>query len=187
MTRALVLVSGFSGPGLEWRCSPLRTRAAFHGWKAIYFHRRLPFGPIDAAASRLANDVCDMQPDFERIALLGHSMGGLVATHASLLHPVDAVVTIGTPHQGTVPQLPSFVPMLRSVRQMATGSRYLSDIDVPSWTPTLAVRCRRDLIVRPECSVPARKHDELEVDTGHLRAIFSIDVADAVFDWLNQS
>ncbi len=183
---ALVLVSGFMAPGLEWRRSPLRTEATAHARKAIYFHARLPFGPIHSSAERLADLVRSLRQDFDGVALLGHSMGGLVAVHASLLEPVDAVVTIGTPHQGVTTPLQAIIqPICRATRQMAAGSRYLSALDVPA-SPLLAVVCRRDRLVRPDRSAPVRPHDELLVDTGHVGAIFSTEVAAGVFAWLDR-
>src|SRR5664279_5408272 len=101
MSRALVFVGGFAAPGNEWPLTPIRRSAREQGWRTKYFNERLAFGPITTSAERLVNLIDELHRIHDTIVVIGHSMGGLVAEHAAALGaPIDALVTIGTPHQG---------------------------------------------------------------------------------------
>src|SRR5271157_2920889 len=101
MSRALVFVGGFAAPGNEWPLTPIRRRAREKGWRTKYFNERLAFGPLTTSAERLVRLIEQLAQTHDSIVVIGHSMGGLVTEHAAALGaPMDAVVTIGTPHQG---------------------------------------------------------------------------------------
>lgn len=84
-------------------------------------------GAIDAAVRQMYRQT-GLTP-----VLVGHSMGGLAARawlaaqvlRPGMLAPVHAVVTVGTPHQGT--WLARFALSVNA-RQMRMGSRWLSEL-----------------------------------------------------------
>lgn len=90
---------------------------------------------VRMAARRLATTVeaiCD-QTGYERIHVVGHSMGGLVARYYVQRLGGDArvhtLVTLGTPHQGT--RAARLLP--RGVfRQLAPGSELIAELDEPA-------------------------------------------------------
>lgn len=61
---------------------------------------------IDAMAERLAvflRRVLEVSPDADKVDLVAHSLGGVVARHVILDYgiPVGSLVTLGSPHGGT--------------------------------------------------------------------------------------
>ena len=149
----LLLVSGFLGPGMEWRTSPIRLEARDHGWEPRYFHRRLVLARVDTNGERLAETVEILHRRFATVAVVGHSMGGLIAEHAAAIGaPIDAMVTLGTPHRGLpVP------PSVGAAAQMREASDYLYALrrSAPA-TPTLAIAAGSDRIVTGERAFPIR-------------------------------
>ena len=107
---------------------------------------------VHAALERMAE-----APGFEYADVVGHSMGGLVATY--LLKHLDRgrfirrVVTLGTPHRGTVLAVVGillFGALSRAVWQMLPGApllRELADLPVPAGSELLAVGALDDAIV----------------------------------------
>lgn len=99
-------------------------------------------GRVQTAAARLADQVdqlCVISGETQ-VDLVGHSLGGLIARyyvqrlggHAR----VPTVVTIGTPHRGTIAaRLPSPLPL---VRQLRPGSDLLTELAEPA--PDCATR-----------------------------------------------
>src|SRR5271167_2502311 len=101
MSKVLVFVGGFAAPGNEWPLTPIRRSAREKGWRTKYFNERLAFGPLTTSAERLVKFTEHLALTHDSIVVVGHSMGGLVAEHATALGaPIDAVVTICTPHRG---------------------------------------------------------------------------------------
>lgn len=92
--------------------------------------------------------------------LIGYSMGGLVVREALRECPDSAarrVVTMNTPHQGT---LVAHCLGLPALRQMRPGSEYLKELDQAHWPwPTLAMWCPGDLMVIPGTSARWSKAD----------------------------
>ncbi|MGO9028550.1 MAG: hypothetical protein ACLQOZ_07970 [Acidimicrobiales bacterium] len=164
--------------------TPIRRIARERGWRTKYFNERLVFGPITTSAERLVKLIDDLHQTHEMIVVIGHSMGGLVAEHAAALEaPIDALVTIGTPHQGH--HLSSFGPM-RVMREMGTNSAYLRSVKaIPGpRPPILVVTAAKDRLVPKSATRPDRPHTFLEVpDVGHLRVIFDQGTADFILEW----
>ncbi|HMA47473.1 MAG TPA: alpha/beta fold hydrolase [Frankiaceae bacterium] len=99
---------------------------------------------IPAAARKLAAQVeklCE-RTGYERIHIVGHSLGGLVARYYVQRLGGDArvhtLVTLGTPHKGT---LAAHLLPQRVVRQMRPGSHILAELDEP------VARCRTRFVV----------------------------------------
>ena len=180
-----MFVGGFAAPGNEWPLTPIRRSAREKGWRTKYFNERLVFGPLTTSAERLVKFTEHLAQAHDTVVVVGHSMGGLVAEHAAALGaPIDAVVTIGTPHQGHF--LSRFGP-LRVMREMGTNSAYLKRVEaIPGpRPPILVVTAARDRLVPKSASTPIRPHTHLEApNVGHLGVIFDQDTADAIVEWV---
>lgn len=177
-------MGGLAAPGNEWPLTPIRRRAREQGWRTKYFNERLAFGPLTTSAHRLVRLNEQLAETHEAIVVVGHSMGGLVAEHAAALGaPIDAVVTICTPHQGHF--LSRFGP-LPVMREMGTNSAYLKGVDaIPGpRPPMLVVTAARDRLVPKQATRPNRPHTVLEVpNVGHLGVIFDQSAADDMLEW----
>jgi triacylglycerol lipase len=90
---------------------------------------------VRVAARRLAEAVEDLvaTTGYHRIHVVGHSLGGLVARYYVQRLGGDArvhtLVTLGTPHTGTVPAY--FLP-LRLGRQLRPGSKLMTELAGPA-------------------------------------------------------
>jgi hypothetical protein len=184
MSKALVFVGGFAAPGNEWPLTPIRRSAREKGWRTKYFNERLIFGPLTTSAERLVDLIEELDQVHDTIVVIGHSMGGLVAEHAAALgSPIDALVTIGTPHQGHF--LSGFGP-LPVMREMGTNSAYLRSVEaIPGpRPPILVVTAAKDRLVPKRATRPNRPHTVLEVpNIGHLRVIFDQSTAETIMEW----
>lgn len=87
---------------------------------------------VAARLGTLIEDVC-ATTGYERVHVVGHSMGGLVARYYVQRLGGDAhvhtVCTLGTPHGGTLPALMVPWPV---VRQMRIGSDLLEELALPA-------------------------------------------------------
>ncbi|MEI6362873.1 MAG: alpha/beta fold hydrolase [Actinomycetes bacterium] len=129
----------------------LRRALRNRGFGRMYALNYSPFtDDITEVAQRLGtliDDVCE-QTGYERVHIIGHSMGGLVARYYVQKlggdRHVHTVCTLGTPHNGTVPA--RFVPwpviqqmrptsdLIESLKESAPGCRtrfiaFWSDLD----------------------------------------------------------
>ena len=186
MSTALVMVSGWTAPGVEWRLSPIRSLARDRAWFTYYHHGRLPVGPIEESAARLAELVDRCR--HEHIFLVGHSMGGLVVERAAMLVPVTGVVAIGTPFGGA-PLASVFHHLHRSVYDMRAGSellRTLAGATAVARPPILAVGCKYDILVNGGRARPVRPHTYHLAPTTHISAIYHRPTAERIIDWCDQ-
>ena len=140
-----------------------------------------------AVAALLAEQGCD------RVALVGHSMGGLairawLRAYPQRLGDVVVVVTLGTPHRGT--QVDP-APRLANTREMAYGSEWLAAL-AQSEPSALRERfnvsiARQDQIVFPQTEqhlpgMPVRVWDAM----GHLELCSHRAVLVAVTDEIGE-
>jgi pimeloyl-ACP methyl ester carboxylesterase len=134
----IVLVHGF----LDNRAifGPLRRSLRRRGFGRIATHSYGPLtADVSAAAARLGRHIeriCD-ETGFERVHVVGHSLGGVLARYHVQRQGGDvrvhSLITLGSPHLGTlaanaVPtrlarQLRPGSPLLRSLEQPAPGCR----------------------------------------------------------------
>lgn len=125
--------------------------AAEHGWSPIYVRANtgLPIAETGIALSSLLTRLVDAWPTpVRRIALVGHSMGGLVARAACAVstphdrdwtHRVTDIVTLGAPHLGSpversiargmrlAEKVPELAPYSRIFGQRSAGVLDLHD------------------------------------------------------------
>jgi triacylglycerol lipase len=89
---------------------------------------RVVAGRLEALVEALC-----IETGYERVHVIGHSMGGLVARYFVQRMGGDSrvhtLVTLGTPHQGTAPA--NFVPH-PVARQMRPGSDIMTELAAPS-------------------------------------------------------
>lgn len=117
-----------------------------------------------------------------RVVLIGHSMGGLVARqYVQELGGdafVDTVVTMGTPHRGT---LAAYLGVGRAIEQCRPGSAYLQRLERTAAATSarwIAYYSDLDFMVTPAISAkllsPALRATNVRVrDTGHLSLLLS--------------
>ncbi|WP_340558716.1 esterase/lipase family protein [Streptomyces sp. GSL17-111] len=115
----------------------LRRSLARHGWPHVACANYAPWVcDVRAAAERLGRHIEELRERTgqQRIDIVGHSLGGLIARcHVQFFGGdahVHTLVTLGTPHHGTraVPAM-SVHPV---VRQMRPGSALLTELAAPA-------------------------------------------------------
>ncbi|HEX4523625.1 MAG TPA: alpha/beta fold hydrolase [Casimicrobiaceae bacterium] len=117
-----------------------------------------PLAGIEYFAGQLASriDAICAATGAERVALIAHSMGGLVA-RAYLRRfgaaRIAQLITIGTPHHGSILAWTFFG---RCLAQMRPGNPWLADINraesAPATVPITSIRSRHDSMVAPQAS-----------------------------------
>ncbi len=147
-----------------------------------------PFQSIDSAAlvlNKTLNQLEALKPT--KIVIVGHSMGGLVARSCLLAKGrplVSEIITIGTPHQGslTANALP-----LANLRQMRPNSEWLLQLRasekraVSKLTPVIALYSTHDNLVVPYTSGSHIGSQSLEVQhLGHLSLLFDSSICATV-------
>jgi triacylglycerol lipase len=141
---------------------------------------------IESMSGRLAERVEEVlaATGAERVHLIGHSLGGLVARHYAQGRGeelVDTVITLGTPHSGTIA---ANLGVGRIARQVRPGSAFLQRLDRgarPSHVRWVAFWSNLDVLVVP----PSRArldHAALDAenvrirDLGHMSLLVSPDL-----------
>ena len=185
-SRALIFVSGWGAHGSEWLTTPLWKGAAAAGWTVHRLSGRTTGESIDDSSQRLVELVGTLRSDHDQVAVVGHSLGGLVAERADLVDRMDAIVTIATPHRGIWGALLLGWTDMALARDMVPGSSFLMALrSAPGpRSPLLAIAVRSDIVVPGNASVPTRAHDALAFAGSHLDVIYRQELADAVFGWL---
>lgn len=179
----VVFVHGFFSNAGFWRCCKrfLQDR----GITALYTLNLEPeFNDMDVYAGQLARrieEVCALSRR-DRVVLVGHSMGGLVCRAYVRSHGSDRVckiVTLGSPHHGTV--LARLVPG-PNLRQMRPGSAWLRRLNAEfTKVPTSVYASAHDNIIAPQDSALLDGAEQTLVSgIGHLSMAFSVDT----LEWL---
>jgi triacylglycerol lipase len=132
---------------------PLRRYLRAHGI-AAYSHNLEPvYAGIDSYAGGLARQVEKILADTgaEKLVILAHSMGGLVARayiRQCGAHRVAKLITLGTPHHGTVM---ARLGAGENGRQMVPDSAWLQRLNEDAPTlPLVSVFSHQDNIVLPQ-------------------------------------
>jgi pimeloyl-ACP methyl ester carboxylesterase len=153
------------------------------------------WGDVSRAAERV--DAAITAAGFDEVDVVGHSLGGLVATE--LLKNVDRgrrvrrVITLGTPHAG-VPLARwaaiATLSMSPCMRQLVPGSRYLARLaarPVPAGSELVAITGEADALVPERSSCIATRAGQRWLrlrDVGHMQLVFHRDVLALVGDLL---
>jgi triacylglycerol lipase len=175
----VLLVHGYSCNACVWRWYVRWLEQS--GFKVYTISLEPVFGSLEEICTALEQRVAAIvrHETNATVSLVCHSMGGLVArSYLRRCGPalVDKVITLGTPHQGTV-----LAPLGlgENARQMRIGSRWL--VDPSNREPLLALGNRAtavltydDNVVSPQASstLPAMQTVEL-AGLGHLSLLAS--------------
>ena len=120
------------------------------------------YSPLSSDIARCAADlgahierVCE-QTGHERVHVVGHSLGGLIARYHVQRQGgdrrVESLVTLGTPHQGSVLAHVVPTPMIRQLRPSSAVLRELAEPMPDCRTQVTAVYSDLDQIVLPTAS-----------------------------------
>lgn len=161
----------------------------------------LNYSPLTAdvasAAERLGRHIeriCD-QTGYDRVNVIGHSLGGIIARYYVQRRGGDrrvaTLVTLGSPHQGT--SLARLLP-LPVARQLRPGSQVMRELAAPTRARCRVVSVSSD---RDEIVVPASSghlvHPDLDVTNvavhgvGHLALLVDTAAVSACVDALTPS
>lgn len=178
----LILVHGYGCNRACWWWLRRRLEAAGHVVATVDLEP--PWAPIDRLAERLAariEAVC-AETGADRVSLVGHSMGGLVA-RALLRQPggarVRRLVTLATPHTGSALAVLGWGA---NARQMEPSSTWLQALArTPPAIPVTAIRACHDNFVMPQDGQRLDGAADVALPgIGHLALLFSDAAARAV-------
>ncbi len=178
----VVLVHGYGCSRAAWWW--LRRRLEAAGWSVATISLEPVYTRIDDYVEPLARriDAVLAESGAERVLLVGHSMGGLVArAYLQRFGParVARLVTLGTPHQGS--RL-AFIGFGANARQMRPGSPWLQALANPApRVDTLVLYSPHDNFVIPQARLllPEARSQAI-VGLGHLAMLYSPRVASAL-------
>jgi triacylglycerol lipase len=180
----VLLIHGFAANKSNWLFLARDLRdAGFGRVDALNYNPlTLDIPDLADACSRRARDLLEAT-GADRVHLVGHSLGGIVARYAVQLGGLDDVaascVTVASPHGG-VGHLPCRFAPIRTVRQLTPGSPVLARLSAssrPLRTRFVAYYSNLDLLVpgnRARIVEPAlRATNVLVKDEGHLSILLS--------------
>jgi triacylglycerol lipase len=172
---AIVLVHGyFCNRAFWWR---LRRALRARRFAVATIDLEPPFASIDRFADALAARIEALRAETgaERVVLIGHSMGGLVARAYLARHGagrVERLLTLGAPHHGT---RIAWVTPGRNGRQMRSGSEWLAALNAHApAVPALSIWSALDEFIVPQESARLPGAREVVVPAlGHVAMAFS--------------
>lgn len=146
------------------------------GWPVATINLEPWSASIDVFAQQLSRRIDQVLLDYgaERVILVGHSMGGLVARRYVARYgdsAVRAVVTLGTPHQGTeIARL----GLGACAREMVPGSAFLRALPATLVPPLVSIYSAHDNFIMPQgpCLVTGARNVAL-AGVGHLHMVLS--------------
>jgi triacylglycerol esterase/lipase EstA (alpha/beta hydrolase family) len=185
----VLLIHGYFCNRALWR--PMAARLVTGGHAVDAVDLEPPFASIDDYAPRIAEavDALRARTGAPQVALLGHSMGGLAARaylRAYGDEAVACVVTLGTPHRGTVH---ARFGRGRNVRQMRRDSDWLRALAAEEPRERLerftVVLSWQDNIVAPQAiqTLPGARTVMLH-GLGHISLVYDARVARIVLESL---
>jgi pimeloyl-ACP methyl ester carboxylesterase len=173
---AVLLVHGFTCNAGVWVWFARELRRRGH---AVFTLTLEPvYGPIDGYAAAVADRVGQISAGGRAVAIVGHSMGGLVARAYLRRYGgerVSALVTLGSPHHGT-----ALAPLAlgRNAFQMRRGSAWLAALEASEAgshpVPVTSVYSCHDNIVAPQASSALADAANVALGgMGHMSLLFS--------------
>jgi pimeloyl-ACP methyl ester carboxylesterase len=173
----VLLLHGFFQTRNIWEV--MEDRLRFDGYGVMSFNLggllwRFNTHPVDRTAAMIAEKIESLREryDFDRLHIVGHSKGGLIARryvqHYGGDKRVKSVITLGTPHRGTPTAalgvaLMGFGAIRSSAADLLPGSgvvQRLSTDAFPGHIPLTSVYSRQDLVCPHWCSVLRRRPGE---------------------------
>jgi triacylglycerol esterase/lipase EstA (alpha/beta hydrolase family) len=184
----VVLLHGFGMNRTNWVW--LAPRLIARGLGPLYGTSYFSLQRTELSAKHLRDFVERVlaREDAQRVDIVAHSLGGVVARYyierMGGATKVGRLVTIGSPHQGT---LLGRVGMVPSARQLVAGSPFLCDLgQMREGVVYASIWSRADaVIVPPESSrIAPCGEDCVFDDLGHLSLLLSPRVASTIADKL---
>jgi triacylglycerol lipase len=178
----VLLVHGYSCSRAAWWW--LRRRLEAAGWRVATISLEPIYGSIDDFVEPLARRIAAVlaETGAERLLLVGHSMGGLVARAYLQRHGaarVERLVTLGTPHQGS---RIAHIGLGENARQMQPDSAWLQALASPApLLDTRVIYSPHDNFVMPQerLLLPGATSQAI-AGVGHLAMLYSPRVARAL-------
>jgi pimeloyl-ACP methyl ester carboxylesterase len=174
----VLCVHGYVCNGGYW--TGLKPVLAGAGFNNVYTINMDPtFGSIEDFARQVAARVETIlrETGAEQVAIIGHSMGGLVARCYVQRHGgaerVSRIITLGTPHHGTV--VAKGGPGI-DARQMEPRSEWLAELnaEAPVPVPITSIWTAHDNIIAPQDSSVLPHAENIRLHgIGHLELAYS--------------
>lgn len=176
----IILIHGYMHNSSAWRW--FRYELEHYGYGPVYvidLHKNETVEQRAAQVDRLIDEI-RAETGARKIQLVGHSMGGLVATWVASYRPhhVSKVITIGSPMDGT-----HLARLLKNecVQEMRTDSEFLRHLRLHAETLTMVpfvhIASDADQIVIPhESAVPSYTPDSKRIwvdGLGHFSLLLS--------------
>lgn len=192
--RPILLIHGYLQNATNWVF--LKRTLCRRGFGPIYtLNLAHPFRSIADYAELVSQKAMMIAKETERndLALIGHSMGGLVsvwyAAKVADQGKVGDVITIGSPMGGT--KLAA-IAIGSNGREMQRGSDFVrqlqEELQQNSRIRFYHIASKADQIVLPYSSALTGLHPEREYlvdDIGHMSLLYSFRVADKIEEWLS--
>ena len=166
----VLLIHGFFQTRNIWEV--MEDRLRFDGYGVMSFNIggllwRFNTHPVDRTAAMIAEkiEIIRQRYGFDRIHIIGHSKGGLIARryvqHYGGDKRVKSVITLGTPHHGTptaavAVALMGFGAVSSSASDLLPGSGVIQRLSAdafPGHIPLTSIYSRADLVCPYWCSV----------------------------------
>ncbi len=191
--RPVILLHGIYCNAASWWW--MRQRLDSRGIGPVYaFDVESPLSSIDAYAQQLARSIEQVRAatGAERVVLVGHSVGGLVARACialpGLAPQVEKLLTLGTPHHGS---RHARLGIGANSRQLEAGSDWLCRLNADPASmavPIVSIYSRHDNFVAPQESavLPGAKLIALD-GAGHLSLLFDRVVVGLLCDEIGEA
>ena len=157
----------------------LQHRLKISGYQQVISINTPPWRDIESLSEELAKKVDELRihAKCEKVILIGHSMGGIIArnyvqSRGGATH-VKAMVTLGSPHHGS-----KLAPFALSTmgKSLLPGSEFLTRINSTPWpkeTHATSIYTRYDNMVLPAESAKMEGARHIELDgMGHTALLF---------------
>ena len=175
----ILLVHGYKCNAELWTW--LKPRLRDEGYELVAINLEPAYAPLDKLVNQLhrCTETIAEQEEANKIVLIAHSMGGLVARACIERYGegnIERIITIGTPHHGT--RL-AYYGLGKNARDMEPQSEWLKRL--PSqWDkaiPLISIWSRDDNFVSPQSNAVLAGAINIEVHAeGHLTTVFSAEI-----------
>ncbi|MBL4847439.1 MAG: hypothetical protein JKY65_18125 [Planctomycetes bacterium] len=186
----VVLVAGYVENGGQM--VGIGRRLAAEGYQPVLLDLPSTLQPIETNVAWLAARLVEIraQSGYERLAYVGHSMGGVVGRVCTLRTEdpgLALVITLASPHRGTHVASLGLGQSARDMqRESAFGKRYPPE--AVGHAPIRAVIAREDNIVSPAWSavLPNVETVLASAPLGHTGILYEAEVHELVLGWLGE-
>ena len=188
--RPIILLHGFLLTQTSWLVLGHRLRR--RGVGPLYATTYWSLQPVRASAEQLAAFVDEVRARHgaERVDIIAHSMGGVVARYflerLGGAARLGRLITIASPHKGT---LMGRYGLVAGARDLVADSALLSELAAPRpGLPYTSIWSRSDSVILPQASssIAPAGEDCVFDDLGHLSLLASRRVTDAIVERLRK-